>query len=273
MTTAWGPSAAQAKFRDRYGPWATVTGASDGIGRAFARHLAQMRINLLLVARRQEVLESLAGELRTQCAIDARVCAADLQHADGVDRVLHASEDLDVGLLIAAAGSGSAGDFVDSPLARELAMIDVNCRAVAALAHAFAMRFVTQRRGGIVLMSSLLAFQGVAHSATYAATKAFVQSLAEALHIELRRRNVDVIASAPGPIRSGFGERAGMKMSIALGPDVVARTTLRALGHRATVRPGWLSVGLEWSLRVAGRGGRTRIMAGIMQRMAISEAR
>lgn len=143
-------------------------------------------------------------------------------------------------------------------------MVDVNCRAVAALAHAFGRTLAERGRGGLVLMSSLVAFQGVPRAANYAATKAYVQSLAEGLHTELAPFGVDVIASAPGPVHSGFARRAGMVMGLAAQPAVVAEATLRALGRRTTVRPGLLSKLLELSLAVLPRWGRVRMMAKVM---------
>jgi len=111
----------------------------------------------------------------------------------------------------------------------------------------------------------------VPRAANYAATKAYVQSFAEALRLELRPLGVDVIASAPGPIRSGFAARASMTMSLAQTPHDVAAATLGALGRRGTVRPGWLSKFLEVSLMCLPRRGRVRIMgvvmAGITRRM------
>jgi short-subunit dehydrogenase len=145
--------------------------------------------------------------------------------------------------------------LIDAPLAVECDMVDVNCSAVLAMSWHFARRFAARRRGGLVLISSLLAFHGVPRAANYAATKAYVQTLAEGLRVELAPFGVDVVASAPGPIRSGFAERADMKMALSLEPEVVARLTLRALGRRTTVRPGWLSKLLGWSLARRPRHG------------------
>jgi uncharacterized protein len=115
-----------------------------------------------------------------------------------------------------------------------------------------------------VLMSSLLAFHGTPLSANYAATKAYVQSLAEGLRAEWSAHGVDVIASAPGPIDTGFAKRADMRMAQTLPAAVVARQTLAALGRRGTVRPGWLSKLLGWSLATAPRALRVTIMGRIM---------
>ncbi|WP_407522865.1 SDR family NAD(P)-dependent oxidoreductase [Methylobacterium oryzisoli] len=259
--------AGSSALRDRYGPVALVTGASDGIGRAFARQLAAAGLDLVLVARREAALAELARELQDRHGIAARVLAANLAEAAQVERVARAAADRDVGLLVAAAGFGTSGPFVDGDPGTELAMIDVNCRALAQLTHAFARRFVERGRGGIVLMSSLVAFQGVPRAANYAATKAYVQTLAEGLPAELRPRGVDVLASAPGPVLSGFGQRAAMRITSGQTPDAVAAATLRALGRGATVRPGLLAKALEMSLKPLPRVGRVLMMGRVMAGM------
>lgn len=251
----------------RYGPTALVTGASDGIGRAIALRLAEAGIDLILVARRKTSLEQLATEIQATFAVQVMVVTADMATDGGVERTISACENQDIGLLVAAAGYGTSGPFIAARLEDELTMIDVNCRAVAALAHHFGRRFAARRRGGLVLMSSLVAFQGVPRAANYAATKAYIQSLAEGLRQELAPHGVDVLASAPGPIHSGFADRAGMRMGFAQTPDVVALATLQALGRRGTVRPGWLAKALEASLALLPRWGRVRIMALVMNGM------
>ncbi|MDJ0787449.1 MAG: SDR family NAD(P)-dependent oxidoreductase [Myxococcota bacterium] len=251
------------RLRERYGPWAVVTGASEGIGREMARTLAQAGVHLTLVARRRDALEALAEELSASHDVAVRVLEADLADLSAVDRVERETRDLDVGLLVACAGFGTSGPFLDRALEDELGQLDVNCRAVLAMSHAYGRRLRERGRGGIVLMSSLLAFQGVPNASHYAATKAWVQSLAEGLRGELRDCGVDVLASAPGPIHSGFASRAGMQMGMGQGPEVVALSTLRALGRRTTVRPGWLSKFLEASLKLP-RPLRVRILTLVM---------
>lgn len=257
----------QERWRAKYGPWAVVTGASDGIGREMALRLAEAGLNLVLVARRREALDQIAAELTMRYGIETRVIAADLALEAAVATVMAATGDLDVGLLIAAAGFGTSGRLIDARLEQELAMVNVNCRAVMALSLHFGRRFADRGHGGMVLMSSLLAFQGVPYAAHYAATKAYVQSLAEALHVELVPLGVDVIASAPGPIHSGFAARAGMRMGMALMPRDVAQATLDGLGRRTTVRPGWLSKALEGALLPLPRWARMWAMGRIMTAM------
>lgn len=255
------------QFRARYGPWAVVTGASSGIGRALAEELAEMGLNLVLVARSRQALEQIAAELSARYGIETQVVGADLSLATGVEAVLTGTHDLDVGLLVAAAGFGTSGPFLESALDHELAMLTVNCRALLVLGHAFGQRFAPRGRGGLIFMSSIVAFQGTPYSAHYAATKAYVQALAEALHVELAPLGIDVLASAPGPTNSGFAARANMRMGLALEPVAVAHATLAALGHRSTVLPGRLSKLLAGALLPLPRWARSHIMGRVMRGM------
>lgn len=261
------PKRTATRFRSRYGPWAVVTGASDGIGRAIATELAIAGLNVVLCARRGEVLDALGAELSAAHGVETRSSALDLSDDRSIARLLEETRGLEVGLLVAAAGFGTSGAFLDADLTTELSMIDVNCRAVAALAHGFGRRFADRGSGGLVLLSSLVAFQGVPRAANYAATKAYVQSLAEGLRLELAPRGVDVVASAPGPVHSGFAARASMRMSLAQTPSQVARGTLAALGRWGTVRPGFLARFLELSLSFLPRWGRVRMMGVVMRGM------
>jgi len=266
-------SATQTRVAQKYGPWAMVTGASDGIGQAFARYLAAEGLHLVLVARREPVLAALAAELKQAHGVQCRVLSADLTDLEAVHRVTEATSDLDIGLLIAAAGFGSSGRLLESQLGVETEMVDLNCTAVLALAWRLGRRFAQRGRGGVVFMSSLLAFQGTPHAANYAATKAYVQTLAEGLRVEWAPHGIDVIASAPGPIRSGFAERANMQMAQALPTEVVARVTMRALGRQPTVRPGWLSKLLGWSLAMLPRWGQVMVIGQVMKGMTAHQGR
>lgn len=254
-------------FIDRYGPWAVVTGASEGIGRAIAIELAGRGLNLLLVARRGELLRELCVDLVRQHGIECMSAAVDLSTVDGCAAVRARAGSLDVGLLVAAAGFGSSGAFVAGSLDVERDMLAVNCASVLELVGHFGPQLVERGRGGVVLVSSVLAFQGVPGSAHYAATKAWVQTLAEGLQAEWRPLGVDVVSSAPGPVDTGFAARADLKMGAMLAPDVVARQTLDALGRRGTVRPGWLSKLLGYSLATLPRGARTAVLAQVMRGM------
>lgn len=259
-------------FLRQYGSWAVVTGASDGIGREFAQVLAENGFNLVLCARREERLQSLAAILQRDYGIDCEIVAADLSQPEGIARLHRLADEHDVGLLIASAGFGTSGWFLDGELANEQQMLSVNCAAVLEQCLHYSKKFAARGKGGIVLMSSVLAFMGTPRSANYAATKAYIQSLAEGLRAELKPLGVDVIASAPGPIATGFASRANLQMAQSLKPRVVATQTLAALGKQGTVRPGWLSKLLGWSLATAPRSLRVKIIALVMKGMTSHQA-
>lgn len=251
----------------RYGKWAIVTGASSGIGKELAMRLADSGLHLVICARSVQALESVAAYAKQQGG-QAVTIAADLTTPAGVNTLLEAANGLDIGLLVASAGYGTSGSFLQTALEDEVNMVRLNCEALLSLTHHFARYFAQRKRGGIVLLSSIVAFQGVPFAANYAATKAYVQSLAEALALELAPYQVDVLAAAPGPVASGFGQRAGMTMGMALTPEQVGLPILQALGRSHSVLPGFLSKLLVYSLRTVPRWGKIRIMKNIMAGMA-----
>jgi short-subunit dehydrogenase len=253
----------KSRLKSKYGPWAIVTGASSGIGREITRNLAEAGLNLILVARNEEALLALKKELST-CHVEIKTAAADLSQSEEVDRIIRATQHLNIGLLVASAGYGTSGSILQTSLHAEIGMLRVNCEALLILTHHFSQYFSQKKKGGIILMSSLVAFQGVPFSANYAATKAYVQSLAEALAMELKPFGVDVLAAAPGPVDSGFGLRANMKMSMSLKPSQVGVPILEALGRKTTVLPGLLTKVLVYSLRTVPRWGKVRIMKVVM---------
>jgi short-subunit dehydrogenase len=255
------------QWKQRYGTWAVVTGASSGIGKEMARQLAAAGMNLLLVARRAGELDALRAELESTWQVEAVSVPLDLTAQGAASSVAEIATGRDVGLLVNAAGFGLGGTMLNHALEDELAMVDLNCRASFELTYLFARRFVARGGGGIILFSSIVAFQGVPRSANYAATKAYIQSLGEALADELAPHKIDVLVTQPGPTESGFAARAGMTMGKAENPATVAAQTLAALGHKSRVTPGTLSKVLLWSLSTAPRALRVRIMKAIMQSM------
>ena len=245
---------------NRYGPVALVTGASDGIGRAFAEDLAKAGFELVLVARRRDLLDQLAAKLHNETGAKVTVVAQDLSIAGAIEGLAGAIDLSRVGLVVAAAGFGTSGPFLSGDIANELDMVDLNCRSVADLVHHCGNAMVAERRGGIILLGSLVALQGVPRFANYAATKAYVQSLGEGLYHELKPQGVDVLVVAPGPVGSGFAARAGMIMGGTDTPEMVARDGLRAIGRKGTVRPGRLGKLLELILSPLPRRARTMIL-------------
>ena len=192
---------------------ALVTGASSGIGAAFARRLARDHYDLVLVARGRERLDALAAELRADHSRHVEVLPADLTHAAELRVVEKVVADADLDLLVNNAGFGTVGTFAKLDVAKEEEEVRLNIVALMRLTHAALPRMVARHRGGIINVSSMAAFQPAPYNATYAATKAFVNSFTEALHEELRDTGVAVQALCPGLTRTEFQDRAGIDVS------------------------------------------------------------
>ncbi len=252
------------QFVAKYGPWALVTGASSGIGEALSTHLAIIGMNVVLSGRNKEKLWSLSDALEEEHGIITEVVVADIASTPEVYKVVEEVKHIPIGLFIASAGFGTSGHFKDTNLEKEMGMLKVNSLALMMMTHYFARKFAEQKRGGIILMSSIVGFQGVPNAAHYSATKAYVQSLGEGLYHELKPFGVDVLAAAPGPVRSGFGQVADLKMDNALKPDDVASAILKALGKKHTVFPGLLTKILVSGLRTVPRWGKIHIMSKVM---------
>ena len=228
-------ASAERTFCERYGPWALVAGASDGIGECFARAIAARGVSPLLLARREPKLAELAAELRARHGVDARTIAVDLTAPDLDARVAQATRDLEVGLLVYNAGAvHGARAFHDLPVEHAQGLVALNCTGPLLLVHRLGSAMRARGRGGIVLMGSMIAFSGSAWVATYAATKAFLRILAEGLWHELRPHGVDVLGAVAGATRTpsmlasspGFADYPG-----AMDPDEVARGALAFLGR------------------------------------------
>lgn len=190
---------------------ALITGASSGIGEAFAVALARAGHRLLLVARSRDKLEALAARLRAEQGVAVEVLAADLSQPGCGPRLAAelAGRGLQVDLLINNAGFGAAGSFAQQDPARDTEMINLNVSAVVELAHAFLPAMLERGRGGILNVASVAGFQPLPRMAIYGATKAFVLSFSEALWAETRKHGVAVTALCPGPVDTAFFEATG----------------------------------------------------------------
>ncbi|MES2796597.1 MAG: SDR family oxidoreductase [Bacteroidota bacterium] len=248
----------------KYGGWAIVTGASSGIGLELVTQLADAGFNLLINSRSLDKLQEVEKQIKAKTNIQIKIVASDVSEPEGIDKIIQSAQGLNIGLLVVSAGYGTSGLFIDTSLHAEINMLKVNCEALLSLTHYFSQKFVQQKRGGIILMSSMVAFQGTPFASNYAATKAYVQTLAEGLAAELKPFGVDVLAAAPGPVESGFSQRANMKMSISLTPAQVGVPILHALGRKKTVLPGLLTKILVYSLRTVPRWGKVKIMEKVM---------
>ncbi|HEX2591823.1 MAG TPA: SDR family NAD(P)-dependent oxidoreductase [Rhizomicrobium sp.] len=224
-------------FPSKYGPWAIVAGASEGLGAAFAQALAERGVNLLLLARRPDLLESVATPLRAK--VEVRTAAIDLARTDLTTTLEELTADLDIGLGIYNAAFAPVGEFAQRPLDDLLRVIDVNVRAPLIFARILAPKLVARGQGGLVLMSSLAGYQGAPRIATYAASKAFNIVLGEGLWHELKPHGIDVLVSTAGAIRTpGYAAAAQRDAPGTLDAHDVAEQTLAALGNGPVVIPG-----------------------------------
>lgn len=255
-------------LKEKYGEWAVITGASSGIGLEIAERLAESGLNLVLNARRKEVLTAQAKQFEEKYSVKTLIIAGDISQNEIINEVITQTSDLKIGLFVASAGFGTSGLLIQNEIKTEVEMLRVNCESLLTLTYHFANQFVTQKRGGIILLSSIVAFQGVPFSANYAATKAYVQSLAEGLAVELAPFGVDVLSAIPGPVKSGFGARANMKMDNAVSPELIGTLILATLGKKTNVVPGFLSKILVYSLATLPRWAKVKVMKMIMSNMA-----
>jgi uncharacterized protein len=229
------------------GRWAMVTGASMGIGEAFAWALAERGMNVVLCARSEDRLQALAQRIRTETGVRTQVVAADLSvRGAAAEAWARATEGRDIHLLVNNAGFGLHGRFDALPLDRQAEMVSLNCIAVLELAHRALGPMRGRGAGGIVNVASVVAFQPVPWLAAYAATKAFVLSLSEALAEENRGSGVRILCVSPGPTPSGFQETAGTSVKDGqpgvLQPREVVDAALAALDAGKTqVAPGMMN--------------------------------
>ncbi|MEM7435723.1 MAG: SDR family NAD(P)-dependent oxidoreductase [Myxococcota bacterium] len=227
------------RFIDRYGPWAVVAGASEGIGASFSRRLAGHGLNLVLLARRTGPLESLGAELRKQHGVEVRTRSLDVGAPDLLERLRNATDDLDVGLVIYNAAYSPIGRFLDVELEDHFSVVDVNVRGPLIASHYFGRRLAARGKGGLILMSSMSGFQGTAMVANYAATKSYDKILAEGLWYELREHGVDVLACVAGatltPSFVGSTDRRPSSwLARPMQPEEVTAQALDDLGKQPT---------------------------------------
>jgi short-subunit dehydrogenase len=252
------------------GKRALITGASSGLGLEFADLLAAQKISLVLAARRQEPMEELAVDLRRKYGVDVLVEAVDLASPGAAGRLKSSldARSVTIDILVNNAGYGLHGDFRETPIERTVDMIQLNMTALTEVTHLFGRNMATRRSGHILLVASLLAFQAVPG---YAATKAYVLALGEALHDELRPHGVVVTTLCPGHTATGFDAAAGATASpllrlLTMKPRPVAASGIRALFQgKATVVAGLSNKMAAFSNRLTPRAVQRATMRRIME--------
>ncbi|WP_338720273.1 SDR family NAD(P)-dependent oxidoreductase [Devosia sp. XK-2] len=214
----------------RFGPWAVVTGASSGIGQEFARQIAASGINLVLVSRRAEALEETGQALQVQYDIAYRVIAVDLSEPGADEAVAAGTADLDVGLLISAAGTGQPGAFLAFEAEQLLAQTQLMGVSHMLLTHHFSRRFAAQKRGATLLVSALGADSGIPYHANPAAAKGLVNALGRSLHAELKELGVGITTLIVTPTETPLIKKMGLDASpMPIKPMPVAQCVAEAL--------------------------------------------
>jgi short-subunit dehydrogenase len=249
-------------FLAKYGPWALVGGACQGIGRAFADALAARGLRLLLVDVRADLLPAVEEEVRARFDVEAQGVRLDLGERAAGERLRALAAEREIGLAVACAAIGGVGPFLSEPLEAHRARLAVNCGGALSIAHALAGPMASRGRGGLVLVSSMAGMQGTGWVASYAATKAFDLALAEGLWFELAPRGVDVLALVPGNTdtpglrssRPRKGQGGWMQA------EDVAREALEALGREPVHVCGEANRKVMDALSRLPRAERLRIM-------------
>ncbi len=262
-------------FVDRYGPWALVAGASEGLGAAYARALAARGLDLVLVARRREALEECGAALERDHGVRVRCLDGDLGDRRFLEELLETCASLDVGLLVYNAAHAPVGPFTSARLDDLLRVAAVNVRGPVSLVHGLLPGLVARGRGGVILMTSLAGNQGSPYISTYAASKAFIRVFAEGLWYELKDEGVDILACQAGAVRTpGYsGASEGKDAPGTLDPEQVVAQALAALGRKPVVVPGRLNkVAAALMIRLLPRRRAIAIMAGNTEVLAAPQA-
>ena len=256
-------------FKQTYGQWALVTGASSGIGKAISLQLAQQGVNLVIVARNHNNLLALQAELE-KSAVEVLSIPSDLSLPDSSDEINKKTAHLDIGLLVASAGIENTGEFIGNTMESEKSLLSLNINSPMELSHIFANRFTKKGKGGILLLASLFGYQGVPQVANYSASKAYILSLGEALNVELKPLGIDVTVLSPGMTQTTMTQNMAVdfnKIPITQHqPEVVARVGLNALGKKATVVPGFINKFYAWENRLIPRSWPVKLFGVLMKR-------
>src|SRR6202035_5577083 len=232
--------------KKRFGPWALVTGASSGIGKEFAQQIAASGINIVLVARREDLLNEVGVQFSKRYGVEHRVVVLDVSREDFIGRLASATNDLDIGLVVSNAGTGNPGEFLklDRKLLRET--LRLNTMSHLDIAHYFGGKLAERRRGGLILVGAMGAENGIPCMANDGGAKAYVHSLGEALHYEFKPLGVYVTVLAAGVTNTAVLEKFALDpKTMPMKPMSVEQCVSEGLSglvkNRSRIVPGWLN--------------------------------
>ncbi len=239
----------------RKGRLALVTGASSGLGEVFARKLARAGMNVILVARREKLLRELAAELRSEFGVDVHVCVADLVSEEDIVRVAELIKERKPSMLVNNAGFGLSIPFVESEIDSQIAMVRLHCETPVRLMHAALPSMIDKRDGDIINVSSVAGFLASPGSGNYCASKAYLTTFSESLHMDVERKGVRVQALCPGFTHTNFhatGSMANFEKSdvpdrMWMDAEDVVETSVKALDRdKSVVIPGLIYRFVVW---------------------------
>ncbi|MET0570573.1 MAG: SDR family oxidoreductase [Pedobacter agri] len=252
--------------------FALITGASKGLGKAFAIELARKGYNLALVARSEGELAEICKELSNQYGVAATFLAIDLAETSSPETVFKwvAENDLKISVLINNAGYGLWGNFSSLGLSAQMDMCRLNMDTVVKLCHLFIPRMLLEKRAYILNVSSTAAYQAVPTLAIYSATKSFILSFTRALRFENMKSNLSITCLSPGPVDTGFAQRAGLdafsKMAekFNMKPKEVAKLGLKGMfDYKSEIIPGFTNLISVYANRILPKFFIEKMAAGI----------
>jgi short-subunit dehydrogenase len=197
-------------FAKQFGPWVLVTGASSGIGEEFVRQLAAEGFNVVLAARRGNLLQAVAQDVERRYGITTKCVVIDLSQVAAIDTLDEQLRDIDIGLVVSNAGNGHPGHFLEQDHREQLERFRLNALSHFNIARIFCERFAKRGGGGLLFGGAMGAAHGIPFAATDAGAKALVQSLGESLHLELKRKNIQVMTLVVPPTNTAIITRFGM---------------------------------------------------------------
>lgn len=246
------------KLKEKFGTWAIVTGASSGIGKEFASQLASHGMNLILLARRENLLKELANNLELVYRVETKCLAMDLTNDNFLEGIENLTEKLDIGFIVSNAGGARMGAFNKIPMTDFEAMIKLNVSAQMKISHWFTARRIKEnKKGALLLVSSTTAYQGVPYGADYSAAKAYILNLGEALNYEMKDKGINVTVLVPGPTDTpGLTENEDA--------DMVAHLPMKPQAVDQLVKEGLTAILKNKPSQIGGR--MNRVMAGVMKK-------
>lgn len=225
-------------FITKYGPWAVITGGTSGTGYQFALKLADQGFHLVLIARNEQALEETKEVIESRYRVQVKTVATDLSTPHSIFEIQKITSSIEVGLVINNAGYSITGEFHHEDWEDQSKLLETIVKTPMALTHLFVNDMITRGRGGVILVSSSVAYTSMPLWSVYSAGKAALLHFGESISQELKKYNIDVLTVCPGAMKTNFQERSGIRSPIMMEADKVAGLSLSSLGKKTTLLPG-----------------------------------